>query len=87
MGVGLVRSVGEHVEYEYTSHIQQALLCGGFWERNVERSILPGFEDGLLFPYTQLLDLAMGEEIDPEQFVAFGSFFCASEHGSAMWPQ
>jgi len=42
--VGLVRSVGEHVEYEYTTPIEQAPLRGVLWERNIEHSIRPGFE-------------------------------------------
>ena len=88
VGVGLVRSVGEHVEYEYTTPIQQAPLRGVLWERNVEHSIRPGFEDGFLFPYSQLFDLAMEQGLDPEQFVAFapdeafGSFSYTSEHVS-----
>ena len=88
VGVGLVRSVGEHVEYEYTTPIQQAPLRGVLWERNVEHSIRTGFEDGFLFPYTQLFDLAMEQGLDPEQFVAFApdeafwSFSYASEHVS-----
>ena len=49
--VVLVRSVGEHVEYEYTTPIEQAPLRGVLWERNVEHSIRPGFEDGFLFRY------------------------------------
>ncbi|MCP5056570.1 MAG: hypothetical protein GY937_07550 [bacterium] len=88
VGVGLVRSVGEHVEYEYTTPIEQAPLRGVLWERNVEHSIRPGFEDGFLFPYRQLFDLAMEKGLDPEQFVAFapdeafGSFSYTSEHVS-----
>ena len=55
VGVGLVRSVGEHVEYEYTTPIEQAPLRGVLWERNVEHPIRPGFEDGFLFPYLQAI--------------------------------
>ena len=53
VGVGLVRSVGEHLDYEYTTTIEQAPLRGVLWERNVEHPIRPGFKDGFLFPYQQ----------------------------------
>ena len=88
VGVGLVRSVGDHVEYKYSTPIEQAPLRGVLWERNVEHSIRPGFQDGFLFPYQELFDLAMEKEIDPEQFLAFApneafeSFSYASEHVS-----
>ncbi len=88
VGVGLVRSVSEHVEYEYTVPIDQAPLRGALWERNIEHSIRPGFEDGFLFPYAELFDLAIAQGIDPAQFVAFapdeafGSFSYTCEHVS-----
>jgi hypothetical protein len=83
VGVGLVRSVGEHVEYEYTTPIERAPLRGVLWERNVEHSIRPGFEDGFLLPYPQLFDLAMEQGIESEQF---GEFAPDEAFGSSPTP-
>ncbi|MYI07602.1 MAG: RNA helicase, partial [Gemmatimonadetes bacterium] len=86
VGVGLVRDVGPHVEYEYST--ANPPLRSAVWERNVEHSIRPGFEEGFLFPYQELSDLAIEKGLDPEQFLAFapegafGSFSYASEHVS-----
>ncbi len=86
VGVGRVRSIDEHVEYKYstTKPPHRSVL----WERNVEHSIRTGFEDGFLFPYRELFDLALEKGLDPEQFLAFApddafwSFSYASEHVS-----
>ena len=86
VGVGLVRAVGEHVEYRYSTSDppHRSVL----WERNVEHSIRPGFEEGFLFPYRELFDLAFENGQDPEQFLAlapddaFWSFSYGSEHVS-----
>ena len=86
VGVGLVRDVGTHVEYEYST--ANPPLRSAVWERNVEHSIRPGFEEGFLFPYKELSDLAIEKGLDPEQFLAFApegafrSFSYASEHVS-----
>lgn len=85
IGVGRVLAVGEPVEYKYDRPDHDRLRCV-LWERNVTHSIRPGGTDGFLFPYAELLDVAMEQGIDPEQFVAFapdeafGSFSYASEH-------
>ncbi len=84
VGVGLVREVDEHVEYQYATRNppHRSVL----WERNVEHSIRPGFADGFLFPYRELSDLALEKGVDPEQFLAFApddafwSFSYGSEH-------
>ena len=86
VGVGLVRDVGTHVEYEYST--ANPPLRSAVWERNVEHSIRPDFEEGFVFPYQELSDLAVEEGFDPEQFLAFApddafwSFSYASEHVS-----
>lgn len=86
LGVGLVRSVAEHIEYQYST--QRPPLRSVLWERNVGHSIRPSFEDGFLFPYAGLLDLAMERGLDPEEFVAFApdetfwSYSYTSEHVS-----
>ena len=86
VGVGLVRGVDDHVEYQYSrsNPPHRSVL----WERNVEHSIRPDFDEGFLFPYQELSDLAVEEGLDPEQFLAFApddafwSFSYASEHVS-----
>ncbi|MDE0002598.1 MAG: AAA family ATPase [Rhodospirillaceae bacterium] len=86
VGVGLVRNVDEHVEYQYATNNppHRSVL----WERNVGHSIRPSFADGFLFPYRELLDLALEKGVDPEQFLAFApddafwSFSYGSEHVS-----
>ena len=86
VGVGLVRGVDDHVEYQYATKNppHRSIL----WERNVEHSIRPGFADGFLFPYREVFDLALEKGVDPEQFLAFApddafwSFSYGSEHVS-----
>ena len=86
VGVGLVRGVDDHVEYQYSRSNPRHRSV--LWERNVEHSIRPGSEEGFLFPYQELSDLAVEEGLDPEQFLAFApddafwSFSYASEHVS-----
>lgn len=86
VGVGVVRAVDEHVEYKYST--SNPLHRSVLWERNVEHSIRPGFEEGFLFPYHELFDLALEKGLDPEQYLAFApddafwSFSYASEHVS-----
>ena len=86
VGVGLVRAVDEHVEYQYAT--KKPPHRSVLWERNVEHSIRSGFEEGFLFPYRELFDLALEKGLDPEQFLAFApddafwSFSFGSEHVS-----
>jgi len=85
IGVGRALSVGQETEYEY-SVAKPALRCV-LWERNVGHSIRPGFEDGFLFPYGKVLELAAkGCGIDPEEFVAFApdEHFGAYSYGSEL---
>jgi len=70
IGVGRVLSVGPHTEYLRKDGGSD--LRGMLWERNVGHSIRPGFVDGFLFPYSQILELAAADsDLDPEDFVAF----------------
>ena len=86
VGVGLVRGVDGHVEYEYAT--KNPPHRSVLWERNVAHSIRPGFKEGFLFPYRELFDLALEKGLDPEQFLAFApdeafwSFSYGSEHVS-----
>lgn len=86
VGVGLVRQVGAPVEYQYST--QNPPHRSVLWERNVEHSIRPGFKEGFLFPYRELIEVSNERGLDPEQFLAFApddafwSFSFGSEHVS-----
>jgi len=84
IGVGWVTHVGAPVEYRYSGPGE---LEGMLWERAVQHSIRPGFEEGFLFPYQEVLEyLEQHPEEDPHQLLAFvpdehfWSFSYASEH-------
>ena len=86
IGVGLVRSIHDPVEYRYSTLTPPHRYM--IWERNVEHSIRPDFQEGFVFPYGKLFDLVLEKGLDPEQFLAFApddafwSFSYASEHVS-----
>lgn len=85
VGIGRVLSVGSVTEYQYNTN-NPPLRCV-LWERNVGHSIRPGFADGFLFPYQQLLALAnAGELPNPEDYVAFApdEHFDAYSYGSEL---
>lgn len=86
IGVGRVKNIGKSVEYEYKS---KEPLRGLIWERNIEHSIRPDFEDGFLLPYHQALEyMEKNPESDfnPEDITVFApegrqlEFSYASEH-------
>lgn len=86
VGVGLVRLVDAPVEYQYSTSSPPHRSV--IWERNVEHSIRPDFNEGFLFPYRELFETANEQGLDPEQFLAFApdeafwSFSYGSEHVS-----
>ena len=85
IGVGRVLSVSGATEYAYDTP-EPPLRCV-LWEHNVGHSIRPGFADGFLFPYQEVLALANEDEgIDPEEFVAFApdEHFDAYSYGSEL---
>ena len=84
VGVGRVLSVGKATEYAYK--VKNPPLRCVLWERNVGHSIRPGFADGFLFPYQEVLALAEREGVDPEEFVAFApdEHFDAYSYGSEL---
>jgi hypothetical protein len=69
IGVGRVLSVGHAVEYAYKT--QAPPLRVMLWERNIGHSIRPGYADGFIFPYKEILALAKDGGINPEELVAF----------------
>lgn len=84
IGAGRVLSVGEATEYSYS--VKNPPLRCVLWERNVGHSIRPGFADGFLFPYQEVLALADREGIDPEEFVAFApdEYFASYSYGCEL---
>jgi hypothetical protein len=68
VGAGRVVSVGAATEYAYT--VTEPPLRSAPWERNIGHSTRPGFVDGFLFPYQEVLALReRGEDAAPEDFV------------------
>lgn len=87
VGVGRVLSVGPHTEYKYTTK-KTPLRCV-LWERNVVHSIRPGFVDGFLFPYQELIEQAEQEpSLRLEDYAAFApnDFFEQYSYGSELLP-
>ncbi len=90
VGVGRVLHVGQPVEYEYSAQGENyGKLNSMIWERPVQHSIRPGFRDGFLLPYHQVLRLSQQDpDVDPSDFVAFSpeesweEFSYGSEHVS-----
>jgi hypothetical protein len=69
IGVGWVRHVGEPVEYRYS---REGKLRSILWERMVQHSVRPGFKDGFLMPYHELIEYAeKHEDFDPGPLTAF----------------
>ena len=62
VGAGRVRAVGPLVEYGYSAPGKYRSYV---WDRAVEHSVRPTFDDGFLLPYHELLERAKeGESID-----------------------
>jgi len=84
VGVGRVQNVGNLVEYRYS---KSGGLRSYIWDRAVQHSIRPNFEDGFILPYQTIFELTEEDpELDPADFVAFApedrriEFSFASEH-------
>ena len=83
IGAGRVVDIGVLVDYEYAGPGRRSYV----WDRYVQHSIRPSFEDGFLLPYAELLQLAdRDESIEPADFVATApddrriEFSYATEH-------
>lgn len=74
IGVGKVQAIGKATEYTYS--VPKPILRSALWERNVHHSIRPGFQDGFLFPYAEILAMCNSQGLNPEQFVAFAPDEC-----------
>ena len=84
IGVGWVDHVGDPVEYDYSG---PGPLESVLWERSIQHSIRPGFRNGFLLPYHEVIEyLDRHPEEDPADYVAFvpddqfWSFSYGSEH-------
>ena len=84
IGAGRVRALGPLVPYTYSG---PGKLRSYVWDRSVEHSVRPGFEDGFLLPYHELLTRsADGESIDLRSCTAIcpedrrAEFSYAGEH-------
>ncbi|WP_282022532.1 ATP-dependent DNA helicase [Ruegeria faecimaris] len=83
VGVGKVRQVDGHREYEHASETYPNSVI---WERNVHHSIRENCEDGFLLPYHQLLELSDDDEsFDLTSRIAFApeDTFDAFSYGTA----
>ncbi len=69
LGVGTVSHVGDPTEYSYS---RDGKLHSVLWERMIQHSIRPGYANGFLMPYYELIDyLAEHEDCDASQLTAF----------------
>ena len=85
VGIGRVLSVGQPTEYKFKGR-NPPLRCV-LWERNVGHSIRPGFADGFLFPYQEIMErVNRGEIRNPEEYVAFApdEHFESYSYGSEL---
>lgn len=69
IGVGWVKHVGEGTEYSYH---EAKDLRSMLWERMVQHSIRPGYPDGFLMPYDELMEYSdQNPDFDPATLTAF----------------
>lgn len=90
VGVGRVTKVGAPTEYRYKQDKPANAISGYLWERGIHHSIRSKFEDGFLFPYQQLLELAETDAaIDLAACTAFSpdEYFEKYSYGSELLPQ
>jgi hypothetical protein len=61
VGAGRVLSIGEPIEYRYPDGSLDKIRSY-VWDRAVQHSIRPGFHDGFLLPYQELLERAEDDQ-------------------------
>jgi len=74
VGVGRVNHIGESIEYKY---LRSGKLRSLLWERMVQHSIRPGFTNGFLLPYNDLIRYL---EKNPEYNPAAATAFVHTDH-------
>lgn len=71
IGVGRVKHVGALQEYAYTTRDLKGKLRSMLWERMIQHSIRPDFEDGFLLPYHAAIARAAEDmDFDPAEIAA-----------------
>ncbi|MDA2938141.1 AAA family ATPase, partial [Acidobacteria bacterium AH-259-A15] len=88
VGVGRVKGVGECIEYRYST--PEPKLRSAIWDRTIQHSIRPNYEDGFLLPYHEVLEYSDKHpgQINTDDFLAFApeehwiAFSYGSEHVS-----
>ena len=81
VGVAWVKHIGEPVEYLYS---RPGKLQSILWERMIQHSIRPGFKDGFLMPYYDLIEHAnKNEDFDPAPLTAFAPAYYFDEFSYA----
>lgn len=85
IGVGRIINVGRLEEYDYEKPALRAYI----WDRLIQHSIRPDFQDGFLLPYQAILEKAETDPtIDPSHYLALApedrriEFSYATEHVS-----
>lgn len=85
VGVGRVKNIGNRAEYDY----KESGLRAYIWDRAIQHSIRPDFQDGFLLPYQAILEKAEEDlTIDPSYYLALApedrliEFYYATEHVS-----
>ncbi|MBA4019760.1 MAG: RNA helicase, partial [Pirellula sp.] len=72
IGVGRVKHIADCVEYKYNTNNLKGKLRSVLWERVVQHSIRPDFQDGFLLPYHAALQRAASDQdFDPASITAF----------------
>ncbi|TDR36058.1 UvrD-like helicase family protein [Tahibacter aquaticus] len=84
VGVGRVMHVGDAQEYIYTTDNLEGKLRSMLWERMIQHSIRPDFEDGFLLPYHAAIARAAADPgFDPTEIAAFAPADRISEFSHA----
>jgi hypothetical protein len=87
VGVGRVVNIpAQPQEYEYENRPKDGLRCV-IWDRPIQHSIRPGFKDGFILPYHEILSHEVEDSsLNPADYVAFvpselhAEFSYANEH-------
>ncbi len=72
IGVGRVKHVAPCIEYRYDTQDLSGKLRSTLWERVIQHSIRPEFQDGFILPYHGALERAAEDsDFDPTDIAAF----------------
>lgn len=91
IGVGRLKGIADSpIEYGYKKDRPADSMSGFLWERSLQHSIRPDFQDGFLLPYQNLIDKAdVDPSIDVPSCTAFApdEYFVDYSYGSELLPQ